>query len=202
MINKRILSFILSFVLLFCISGCGDKSEDLGYKVDKITGTHHAVITVEKFGEIELELYGDKAPITVRNFIDLAKDGFYDGLTFHRIIENFMIQGGCPKGDGTGNSSEYIKGEFESNGVSNDISHTRGVISMARGGHDNNSASCQFFIVHQDSQYLDGDYAAFGKVTKGMEVVDKIATETEVYGDNGEVISYHQPVIKSIKIID
>ena len=202
MINKKILPILLSFLLIIFVSGCGEETDNSKLKEDKITGTHHATITVEKFGEIEIELYGDKAPITVKNFMDLAKDGFYDGLTFHRIIENFMIQGGCPKGDGTGDSGQNIKGEFANNGVDNDISHVRGVISMARGGYDNNSGSCQFFIVHQDSPHLDGDYAAFGKVTKGMDDVDKIATETEVYGGNGEVMSYHQPVIKTIKIID
>lgn len=202
MINKKILPILLSFLLIIFVSGCGEETDNSKLKEDKITGTHHATITVEKFGEIEIELYGDKAPITVKNFMDLANDGFYDGLTFHRIIENFMIQGGCPKGDGTGDSGQNIKGEFANNGVENDISHVRGVISMARGGYDNNSGSCQFFIVHQDSPHLDGDYAAFGKVTKGMDVVDKIATETEVYGGNGEVMSYHQPVIKTIKIID
>lgn len=202
MINKKILPILLSFLLIIFVSGCGEETDNSKLKEDKITGTHHATITVEKFGEIEIELYGDKAPITVKNFMDLANDGFYDGLTFHRIIENFMIQGGCPKGDGTGDSGQNIKGEFANNGVDNDISHVRGVISMARGGYDNNSGSCQFFIVHQDSPHLDGDYAAFGKVTKGMDVVDKIATETEVYGGNGEVMSYHQPVIKTIKIID
>ena len=202
MINKKILPILLSFLLIIFVSGCGEETDNSKLKEDKITGTHHATITVEKFGEIEIELYGDKAPITVKNFMDLANDGFYDGLTFHRIIENFMIQGGCPKGDGTGDSGQNIKGEFANNGVDNDISHVRGVISMARGGYDNNSGSCQFFIVHQDSPHLDGDYAAFGKVTKGMDVVDQIATETEVYGGNGEVMSYHQPVIKTIKIID
>ena len=202
MINKKILPILLSFLLIIFVSGCGEETDNSKLKEDKITGTHHATITVEKFGEIEIELYGDKAPITVKNFMDLANDGFYDGLTFHRIIENFMIQGGCPKGDGTGDSGQNIKGEFANNGVENDISHVRGVISMARGGYDNNSGSCQFFIVHQDSPHLDGDYAAFGKVTKGMDVVDKIATETEVYGGNGEVMSYHQPVIQTIKISD
>lgn len=200
MMNKKILSLLLSFILLLLISGCKEQTQNI--KEDTISGTHHAVIKVKDFGEIELELYGDKAPITVKNFIDLVNDEFYDGLTFHRIIENFMIQGGCPKGDGTGSSGQNIKGEFANNGVENDISHLRGVVSMARGGYDNNSGSCQFFIVHQDSTYLDGDYAAFGKVTKGMDIVDKIATETEVYGSNGEVMSYHQPVIESIRIID
>ena len=148
------------------------------------------------------QIGNEKTTITVKNFIDLANEGFYDGLTFHRIIKDFMIQGGCPKGDGTGGSDQKIKGEFQSNGVENDISHLRGVISMARNPYDNNSASSQFFIVQKDSTYLDGDYAAFGEVTKGIEVVDKIANETEVYGSNGEVMSYHQPIIKTIKIVE
>lgn len=199
MINKKIIAIICSALLCLGISGCGNKKE---IKEDKISGTHYAVIDVENFGEIKLELYGDIAPITVKNFIDLVNEKFYDGLTFHRIINNFMIQGGDPNGDGTGGSGETIKGEFENNGIENKLSHTRGVISMARGPYDMDSASSQFFIVHKDSTYLDSDYAAFGKVIKGMEVVDKIAQTVEVYGDNGEVMSYHQPVIKSIKIVD
>lgn len=199
MTGKKIIALLVSTVLVMSFAGCSQKAE---VKEDKISGTHNAVITVEKFGEIKIELYGDIAPITVKNFIDLANKGFYDGLTFHRIIENFMIQGGCPKGDGTGNSGTNIKGEFKSNGIDNNLSHERGVISMARGGYSMDSASSQFFIVHKDSPHLDGDYAAFGRVTEGMDVVDRIATETEVYGSNGEVMSYHQPVITSIKIVD
>ena len=199
MTGRKILSVFLIMLICLCVSGCG-KNAEIGE--EGISGTHYAVITVENMGDIELELYGDKAPITVKNFIDLANEGFYDGLTFHRIIKGFMIQGGCPEGTGRGGSGKNIKGEFKNNGVENDISHVRGVVSMARGAYDNNSASSQFFIVQADSTYLDGDYAAFGKVTSGMEIVDKIATETEVYGDNGEVMSYHQPIIKTIKIIE
>ena len=131
-------------------------------------------LSIKDFGTIKLELYPDLAPITVDNFVSLARDGFYDGLTFHRIIENFMIQGGDPEGTGMGGSDTKIKGEFSSNGIYNPLSHERGVISMAR-SNTPNSASSQFFIVHKDSVHLDGDYAAFGRVTEGIEVVDAIA---------------------------
>ena len=135
--------------------------------------THKATIIIENYGTVELELYGDEAPITVKNFEKLANEHFYDGLTFHRIIEGFMAQGGDPEGTGGGGSAETIKGEFRANFVFNDIKHERGVISMARTkGYD--SASCQFFIVHQDSAHLDGLYAAFGKVTSGMDVIDRL----------------------------
>lgn len=131
-------------------------------------------IEMENGGVIELELYPDKAPKTVANFEKLVKEGFYDGLIFHRVIKGFMIQGGDPTGTGYSGSDETIVGEFASNGIKNDLSHTRGVISMARSMNPN-SASSQFFIVHEDSTFLDGNYAAFGKVTSGMEVVDAIA---------------------------
>ena len=146
-------------------------------------------------------LDGDTAPITVKNFVELAKSGFYDGLTFHRIIKGFMIQGGDPKGDGTGGSDKTIRGEFSKNGVENNISHKRGVISMAR-SQDNNSASSQFFIMHEDGDYLDGSYAAFGHVTEGMDVVDKIAENTPVTDSNGTVLKENQPIIEKIVITD
>ena len=140
-----------------------------------------AIIEVEKFGTIEVELYRDLAPISVDNFAKLANKGFYNGLTFHRIISGFMIQGGCPKGNGTGGPGYTIKGEFSANGISNPIKHERGVISMAR-AMDYNSAGSQFFIMHKDGPFLDGQYAAFGKVSKGIEVVDAIASvETNYY---------------------
>lgn len=139
------------------------------------------VIEMENGKRIKLELYPEKAPITVANFEKLIGDGFYDGLTFHRIISGFMIQGGCPKGDGTGGPEERIKGEFSANGVPNDIKHVRGVISMARTDNPN-SAGSQFFIVHKDSPHLDGQYAAFGKVVEGMETVDEIADTETGYG--------------------
>ena len=165
------------------------------------TGKHHAEIVVKNYGTIVLELDADVAPITVENFANLVNEGFYNGLTFHRIISGFMIQGGDPNGNGTGGSDENIKGEFASNGVKNSISHVRGTISMARSSMPN-SASSQFFIVHQDSTFLDGQYAAFGTVTSGMEVVDKICADTAVEDDNGTVAKNNQPVIEKITIID
>ncbi|MBO5195706.1 MAG: peptidylprolyl isomerase [Clostridia bacterium] len=154
-------------------------------------------MSVKDYGIIKLTLDHTQAPITVENFVSLVEEGFYDGLTFHRIIENFMIQGGDPKGNGTGGSDENIKGEFAANYVNNTISHKRGVISMAR-SQDYNSASSQFFICHADATYLDGQYAAFGQVMEGLDVVDKIATvETNDndYPDEKIVIEY-------IKVID
>ena len=165
------------------------------------TGKHHAKIVVKNYGTIALELDADVAPITVENFANLVNEGFYNGLTFHRIISGFMIQGGDPLGNGTGGSSKTIKGEFASNGVKNSISHVRGTISMARSSMPN-SASSQFFIVHKDSTFLNGQYAAFGTVTSGMEVVDKICAETAVKDDNGTVAKNNQPVIEKITMID
>ena len=165
------------------------------------TGKHHAKIVVKNYGTIALELDADVAPITVENFANLVNEGFYNGLTFHRIISGFMIQGGDPLGNGTGGSSKTIKGEFASNGVKNSISHVRGTISMARSSMPN-SASSQFFIVHKDSTFLDGQYAAFGTVTSGMEVVDKIGAETAVEDENGTVAKNNQPVIEKITMID
>ena len=140
------------------------------------------IIELENGKRIKLELYPEIAPETVANFEKLVNKGFYNGLTFHRVIYGFMIQGGCPHGNGTGNSGEHIRGEFAANGFKNDLKHTRGVISMARAA-DPNSASCQFFIMHKDAPHLDGSYAAFGKVIEGMDAVDEIAeTETD-YSD-------------------
>ncbi len=161
-----------------------------------------ALIKVKDYGEIKVELDSNNAPITVKNFIKLSQDGFYNGLTFHRIIDGFMIQGGDPLKNGTGGSSETIKGEFKNNGVNNTISHKRGVISMAR-SNDNDSASSQFFIMHKDNTSLDGNYAAFGKVISGIEVVDKIEENVSKFGDkNGLIPDDKQPVIEYIKIID
>ena len=158
-------------------------------------------IDVQDYGTISLELDADTAPISVTNFINLANEGFYDGLTFHRIISGFMIQGGDPNGNGTGGSEKTIKGEFSANGVENDISHVRGVISMAR-ANDPDSGSSQFFIVHEDSTFLDGDYAAFGKVTEGMDIVDEICKNANPTDDNGTIKADEQPVIDSIQITD
>lgn len=167
----------------------------------ELTGIHHAEIEVKDYGTIDVELDADTAPITVTNFVKLAQEGFYDGLTFHRIMDGFMIQGGDPNGDGTGESKENIKGEFSNNGVDNDISHTRGTISMARAS-DPDSASSQFFIVQADSTFLDGDYAGFGHVTEGMDIVDKICEDAKPTDDNGTIPSDQQPVIEKITITD
>lgn len=153
-------------------------------------------IEMENGGVMTLELYEDKAPITVDNFVKLAKEGFYDGLIFHRVIKGFMIQGGDPLGNGTDDSKVKIPGEFKSNGWDNPISHERGVISMAR-AQNPNSASCQFFIVHEDSKFLDGDYAAFGHVTEGMDVVDAIAS-VDTYPND---MPSKKVVIKKISIV-
>ena len=173
---KKLICLTLAVLMLgLMFTACGKKDENLE-KVDLTEEeTNIVVIQVAEFGTIVVELYPDVAPITVANFKKLVAEDFYDGLTFHRVIEGFMIQGGCPLGNGTGDSGETIKGEFSANGVQNDLLHTRGVISMARGSYSMDSASCQFFIMHQDNPHLDGDYAAFGKVLYGMEVVDAIA---------------------------
>lgn len=219
--KKKIFNAILCSVLVFttCV-GCGNNSKTdtdtqgkdetvetqtgEGEKEESeelLTGKHHVEIDVKDYGVIKLELDADVAPISVTNFVDLAKSGFYDGLTFHRIIKGFMIQGGDPLGNGTGGSEKTIKGEFAANEVENNISHVRGTISMAR-SMENDSASSQFFIVHEDSTYLDGSYAGFGTVTEGMEVVDAICDSVSVEDDNGTVLAENQPVITSITVID
>ena len=159
------------------------------------------VLTVKDYGEVKLELDENAAPITVSNFVKLAESGFYDGLTFHRIIDGFMIQGGDPKGTGFGGSDENIKGEFRANGIDNPISHEAGVISMARSS-DPNSASSQFFITVADATFLDGQYAAFGRVTDGFEVVRLIARDARPVDGNGTVPKKDQPVIDSIRVVE
>ena len=165
------------------------------------TGVHHATIEVEGYGTIEVALNANVAPITVSNFCRLASEGFYDGLTFHRVISGFMIQGGDPNGDGTGGSDQCIKGEFEANGVKNSLPHTRGTISMAR-SQSYNSASSQFFIMQKDTDSLNGKYAAFGNVTSGMDVVDAICENTPTTDSNGTVPKESQPKIAKITITD
>lgn len=165
-----------------------------------LSGKYNAEIMVKDYGIIKLELDADTAPITVTNFVNLAKNGFYDGLTFHRIIDGFMIQGGDPLANGTGGSDHNIKGEFKQNGIENNISHVRGVISMAR-AQDFDSASSQFFIVHNDSPHLDGQYAAFGNVTEGIEVVDKICENMKEQGLSDSIPPENQPIIEYIKIL-
>ncbi len=200
---KRI-SIILVLCLLcgLCI-GCTKAKEEQATPDEQteVTGIHHAEIEIADYGTVSLELDADTAPITVANFIKLAESGFYDGLTFHRILDGFMIQGGDPDANGTGGSDENIKGEFTANGIPNAISHTRGVISMAR-AKSYDSASSQFFIVQSDSTYLDGSYAAFGHVTEGMDVVDRICADAEPIDDNGLIAKDEQPVITAVRILD
>lgn len=183
---------VLAGVLIWALTSGGGSAE---------SGKHHVAITVRDYGTITVELDADAAPITVQNFLDLADSGFYDGLTFHRIIEGFMIQGGDPEGTGMGGSDKTIKGEFSANGVENPLSHTRGAISMARSSAMD-SASSQFFIVQKDSTFLDGQYACFGYVTNGMDVVDAIAADAQPTDGNGTIPADQQPVIESVKVLD
>lgn len=193
---KKIFAFAAALALLLGIlTACGSGNSD------ELSGKHHVEIVIRDYGTIAVKLDADAAPITVANFLKLAKSGFYDGLTFHRIINGFMMQGGDPEGTGMGGSSEKIKGEFSANGVKNDLSHTRGAISMAR-SQAMDSASSQFFIVHQDSTFLDGQYACFGYVTDGMDVVDAICETVPVVDNNGTVQDGHQPVMETIRVID
>lgn len=186
---KYIVLFLLVVLLVVGLNWPGNKSNKV-----------YAIISIKDYGKIELELDSDEAPITVKNFVSLVKNNFYDGLTFHRVIDGFMIQGGDPNKDGTGGSDNKIKGEFLNNGVKNSISHKRGVISMARSS-ENDSASSQFFIMHKGNTNLDGSYAAFGHVISGIEVVDKIVENTSKYGDdNGLLEEKYQPIIESIRI--
>lgn len=196
--KKRSIILVLCMVMALMAAGCGEAGKT-GESSGE--GKRHVEIEVQDYGTIKLELDEKAAPISVANFVKLAGDGFYDGLTFHRIISGFMIQGGDPSGNGTGGSDETIKGEFSANGVENNISHVRGVISMAR-SQDFDSASSQFFIMHQDNPGLDGQYAAFGKVTEGIEIVDQICEKTPVTDGNGTVEAANQPKIKTVKVID
>ena len=202
--NAKIRKIVLTSVILFLIVALiVTVIVAIGISNGWGARDHHVEIEVEGYGVIHLELYANKAPRTVSNFVRLAKRGFYDGLTFHRIIDGFMIQGGDPEGNGTGGSRREIKGEFSSNGFTkNDLKHERGVISMARMGDDPNSASSQFFIVQntEKATHLDGDYAAFGKVTSGMDIVDKICADATPYDSNGSILPSKQPVIKSITV--
>lgn len=191
--KKRIISLTL-VALMLLLTVCAFSS----CKKDPYEVTHRATIVIRDYGTIELELYGNAAPITVENFERLANSGFYNGLTFHRIISGFMIQGGGFTENGLYKEAENIKGEFPSNGVNNPILHERGVISMAR-GNEMDSGSSQFFIMHQNSPHLDGDYAAFGRVTSGIEVVDDICYEVE-QGYNGAVAVRERPVIISVTV--
>ena len=216
---KKKLTIVLAVLMVLALCACRNKaagstggtqaeSETAAQTTEQAAepdGTfqklRHAEITVKGYGTIKLELDEETAPITVANFVKLAKNGFYNGLTFHRIMDGFMIQGGDPLGNGTGGSDEKIKGEFSQNGVDNPISHVKGVISMARSNQPD-SASSQFFITVADATFLDGAYAAFGRVTEGMEVAEKIAKDAKPVDNNGSVKPAEQPVIESIVITD
>lgn len=191
---KKLISVItLLTIIICCLTACG--------QVDYSTGKHHAEINIKDYGTIKVELDADVAPKTVENFAKLVNEGFYDGLTFHRIISGFMIQGGDPAQIGSKKTAKKIEGEFSKNGIENNIQHKRGVISMAR-TQEYNSASSQFFIVHQDSFFLDGQYAGFGNVTEGMEIVDKICGDVHPVDGNGTIGKEEQPVIETIKMVD
>ena len=199
---KKTICLLLACTMLFALCACGKKTEAASAPAaEPFQTVRHAEITVKDYGVIKLELDEGSAPITVENFVKLAQAGFYDGLTFHRIMDGFMIQGGDPKGNGTGGAEEKIKGEFQQNGVPNPISHVKGVISMAR-ANDPNSASSQFFITVADATFLDGSYAAFGRVTEGMEIAKQIAKDAKPIDKNGTIPADQQPVIESIVITD
>lgn len=210
--KRKILSILFILFAVFTLTACDKKESEEkvvkeeilegivdGYKFTVTDEVTDRVRIQMNNGDIMLIVLSNKdTPITIANFKKYVSEGFYDGLIFHRVIEDFMIQGGDPTGTGYGDDSlENIKGEFKNNGVENNLSHTRGVVSMARGGYDMNSASSQFFIVHKDSTYLDGDYAAFGKVFAGFDTLDKIAT---VETDSNDRPKKEQK-IKSIKFI-
>lgn len=192
--NKKSILVVIAILLFIII--CGYLTGKNNSATDEyLSGKYNIEIKIKDYGTIDATLDADVAPITVTNFVDLVKSGYYTGLKFHRIIDGFMMQGGA------GNSRNTIKGEFSSNGITNNISHVRGTISMARSS-DPDSASTQFFIVQSDSTYLDGNYAAFGTVTNGMDVVDKVCKNVDVEDNNGMVALENQPVIEYIKVIE
>lgn len=190
---KKSVSIVMSAVLiLLCFASCGSKG---------MKGTHHAEMVIKNYGTVKIELYGDQAPLTVENFVNLCNKGFYDGLTFHRYVKDFVLQGGDPEGTGLGGCESSVKGEFSANGVKNTIKHKKGVISMARNQFDFNSASSQFFICLKNScsDDLDGQYAAFGKITEGMDIIDKLCADLT---ESDCLPKDQQPVIETIKVID
>ena len=217
--TKALLVCTLGILLVVALTGCDaisnlGKAENATDKVNsssssssssEFSQTDSCAIEVQGYGTITVGLDANAAPITVENFKKLVNEGFYNGLTFHRIISGFVIQGGDPNADGTGGSSEKIKGEFTANGVNNNLKHVRGAISMARSS-ENDSASSQFFIVQetssQNTRSLDGKYACFGYVTEGMEIVDQICANVTPTDNNGTVEKSQQPVITSIKMLE
>ena len=212
---KKMLTMLLAICMLLTVTACGTQGTATSQTdVTTLTGedaytsqielldegmTYYVDMEIADYGTVTLQLDQSAAPITAANFVALAESGFYDGLTFHRIISGFMVQGGDPKGNGTGGSDMKIKGEFAANGWDNPIKHERGVISMARSkAYD--SASSQFFIMHADAPHLDGGYAAFGRVTEGMDVVDAICAAAKPMDNNGSIAKENQPVITSVTV--
>ena len=193
---KKILAMVLAMLTALCLFGCENTKNVEPFRADSV---YYADIVIKDYGTITVLLDQSAAPITVENFVKLARQGFYDGLTFHRIIENFMMQGGAPKD--SKNKADSIVGEFSANGYNNPLEHTRGAISMAR-SNDMNSASSQFFIVHKDYPSLNGKYACFGYVTEGMDIVDRICTEAQPTNNNGAIAADQQPVIQTIIILE
>ena len=190
---KRTLVIVLAaLMLLALLTGCGGSKKAW-------TGKHTVEIAVRDYGTITIEVDADTAPVTASNFLNLAKKGFYNNLTIYRAINGFAIYGGDPNKNGTGTSGETIIGEFNSNGYNNPLSNVRGAIGMAR-GINKNSASCQFYILQNDVTYLDGEFAVFGNVTSGMEIVDRIASTAQVTGSDGHITVDNQPVITSVKV--
>ena len=216
---KKVFVIVMAAAMVFAITACGSGNETTGGTDGTGSGssadannsgtytpelldeekTYYADIDIADYGQITVKLNQAEAPVTCANFVALAEDGFYDGLTFHRIMADFMMQGGDPEGTGMGGSENNIVGEFTQNGYENNITHKRGVISMAR-ANDPNSASSQFFICHADSEFLDGAYAAFGEVTEGLDVVDAVCETAQPTDNNGTIPADEQPVMTSVKI--
>ena len=203
--NRNIILIIITLILIVGIFFLGEYLKNKKEKEDKLKleeGKQYVEISVKNYGKITVELDANVAPITVTNFMKLVNKKFYDGLTFHRIMAGFMIQGGTYDESGDRKNADTIKGEFSLNGVENNLKHERGVISMARSGYDMDGASSGFFIMQEDNAYLDGGYAAFGKVLDGMEVVDKIVNAAKPTDDNGSIPLEERPVIEYIKEIN
>lgn len=197
---KKTVLMVLALSLLLVLCACGAKEDGPTAAAGTFEKVRHAEITIKRYGTIKLELDEGTAPISVANFIKLAQAGFYEGLTFHRIMDGFMIQGGAPNASST-IKPETIKGEFEANGVKNPIKHVAGIISMARANNPD-SGSSQFFITVADSPHLNGNYAAFGRVTEGLAIAQKIAKDAKPIDNNGTILPEQQPVIEKIVITD
>ena len=192
---KRTAALLLAVLMVLAVlSGCGNSKKSW-------TGKHDVEIVIKDYGTVTVEIDADSAPVTASNFLNLAKKGFYNNLTVYRAIDGFAIYCGDPNKNGTGTSGETITGEFTSNGYNNPLTHDRGAVGMAR-GVNKNSASCQFYILLNEAHYLDGEFAIFGKVTSGMEIVDRIGSTAPVTGADGHITEANQPVISSVKVVN